>query len=484
MRAPFRCPTVFVAALCTAFSAAALAAPASAAAKPPAAPAASATPAAAEISHGRFVRTPVRLPQGEVERFVLWFADGADAGARKARVDALVADGAMVATVDMAALEALLRKDGGTCNFSSGDVENFSRYVQAYYRLPTYHLPLLVGDGEGAAFAYAIAAQGDAGLVAGAVSQGFCPTLRLPRMLCSSGALKLNVEDGRALLLPQPLKVPWLLAARGQGAHRCQQAEIDGFVQAVPQARTFQRDARGDALPGLRAALVSLGAQRHARLPPPPADLSGLPVTEMPAQPGGNADTFAIFVSGDGGWADFDKSVSARLVRAGVPVVGVDSLRYFWTPRTPQSFGADLDRIVRYYRAQWKRDNVLLVGFSQGADVLPGAYNRLPAATRATVRLTALISPGQNAEYEFHLSNWIGSSGKGLPIAPQVAKMPAARVLCIYGSEDADALCPRLPAGGARIEKMRGDHHVDGDYDGVAARALSAAGIAAAPASP
>lgn len=445
-------------------------------------PAAAASPRLiSEITHGRFVRTPVRLPQGEVKRFVLWFADGVDAAQRKARVDALVADGAMVATVDVAALETLLRKDGGACNFSSGDVENFSRYVQAYYRLPTYHLPLLLGDGEGAALTYAIAAQGDSTLFAGAVSNRFCPTLELPRQLCASASLKLDIDGKLARLHPAPLKVPWLVAAPQADERRCEASAVQDFVKAIPQARSFARDANGDATPGLRAALNVLGAQRHASLPPPPSDLQGLPITEVAAMPGGNADTFAIFVSGDGGWADFDKSVAARLAKAGVPVAGVDSLRYFWTPRTPQSFAGDLDRMVRYYRAHWHRDNVVLIGFSQGADVLPGAYNRLPPATRGTVRLTALISAGQKAEYEFHLSNWIGGSGRGLPIAPEVLRMPPARTLCLYGSDDGDALCPHLPAKAAGIDKMPGDHHVGGDYDGVAARVLSAAGIASRP---
>ncbi|MGH8082041.1 MAG: virulence factor family protein [Lysobacter sp.] len=446
--------------------------------------AASSAPLTGEITHGRFVRTPVRLPQGDVKRFVLWFADGFDAAQRKLRVDALVADGAMVATVEVAALEALLRKDGGACNFSSGDVENFSRYVQAYYRLPTYHLPLLLGDGEGAAFAYAIAAQGNASLFAGAVSAGFCPSLRLPRSLCANGALKLSADAERAHLQAAPLPVPWLVAAPHGEQKICKAETVASFVKAIPQARVFARTTQGDATPGLRAALASLGAQRHASLPPPPTDLKGLPITEVAAGTGGNTDTFAIFVSGDGGWADFDKSVAARLSKAGVPVVGLDSLRYFWTPRTPQSFAVDIDRIVRYYSAQWKRERVVLIGFSQGADVLPGAYNQLPPATRSAVRATALISPGINAEYEFHLSNWIGSSGKGLPIAPQVERMPPEQVLCIYGSKDGDALCPKLPKGGARVEQMPGDHHVGGDYDGVAARVLSTAGMSNAAPSP
>lgn len=446
-------------------------------------PAANAAPALARsVSHGRFQNIPVRLPAGETRRFVLWFADGLDAAQRKVRIDALVADGAMVATVDVAALERGLRRDGGACAFSSGDVENFSRFVQAYYRLPTYRLPLLLGDGEGAALAYAIAAQGDATVFAGAVAVDFCPRLALARALCPSQALKLApARDGRsAQLQPSALSVPWLVAAapKDERAAQCPKAASDAFVAAIAQARRFARDARGDATPGLRAALISLGAQGHVSAPPAPADLKGLPLTEIAASGGGHRDSFAIFVSGDGGWAGFDQSVAERLAKAGVPVVGVDSLRYFWSPRTPQGFAADLDRIVGYYRAHWRRSRVLLIGFSQGADVLPAAYNRLASPTREAVALTALISVGEKAEYEFHLSNWIGSSDRGLPIAPQIARMPAARTLCLYGADDDDALCPKLPAAAARVEKLPGDHHLDGDYDGVAARVLSAAGIA------
>jgi type IV secretory pathway VirJ component len=446
-------------------------------------PAVTAAPALARsVSHGRFQYIPVRLPAGETRRFVLWFADGLDTAQRKARIEALVADGAMVATVDVAALERGLRQDGGACAFSSGDVENFSRFVQAYYRLPTYRLPLLLGDGEGAALAYAIAAQGDATVFAGAVAVDFCPRLALPHAVCPSLALKLApARDGRsAQLQPSTLSLPWLVAAARQDDRdaRCPKAASDAFVAAIPQARRFARDARGDATPGLRAALASLGAQGHVSAPPPPADLKGLPLTEIAASGNDHRDSFAIFVSGDGGWAGFDQSVAERLAKAGVPVVGVDSLRYFWSPRTPQGFAADLDRIVGYYRAHWRRERVLLIGFSQGADVLPAAYNRLASPTREAVALTTLISVGEKAEYEFHLSNWIGSSDRGLPIAPEIARMPAARTLCLYGADDDDALCPSLPAAAARVGKLPGDHHLDGDYDGVAARVLSAAAVA------
>ena len=75
--------------------------------------------------------------------------------------------------------------------------------------------------------------------------------------------------------------------------------------------------------------------------------------------------------------------MAAALSAKGIPVVGLDSLRYFWTARTPEGLAADTDRMIRYYLAHFGKKRVLLIGYSQGADVLPFAVNRLPAATRA-----------------------------------------------------------------------------------------------------
>ncbi len=52
----------------------------------------------------------------------------------------------------------------------------------------------------------------------------------------------------------------------------------------------------------------------------------------MRAKNGG--PTFAVILSGDGGWAGLDKKVAAALAAQGIDVVGIDSLRYFWSERT------------------------------------------------------------------------------------------------------------------------------------------------------
>ena len=109
------------------------------------------------VSHGRFERVPVLLPDGPVQRVVVWFAGEGDAAPRQARLQALRRDGALVVDVDTRHLAGVLAKEGGSCGFSAGDVENFSRYVQAYLRVPTGVAIGVLFLGERPALAHGIA---------------------------------------------------------------------------------------------------------------------------------------------------------------------------------------------------------------------------------------------------------------------------------------------------------------------------------------
>jgi type IV secretory pathway VirJ component len=209
--------------------------------------------------------------------------------------------------------------------------------------------------------------------------------------------------------------------------------------------------------------------------------LSDLPVIEIAAQPGavplGEAplDSFAIIMSGDGGWAGLDQDVAAALSAKGIPVVGLDSLRYYWTARTPDGVAADTDRLIRYYLGHFGKQRVLLIGYSQGADVLPFAVNRLPEATRARVALTAVMGMSEHALFEFHLSGWISDDNSGPATLPEINQIKGMPVLCIYGADESDSLCPKLDAKKFDVVKFKGGHHFDGDYAGLARQILAAA---------
>src|SRR5437870_12987205 len=92
------------------------------------------------------------------------------------------------------------------------------------------------------------------------------------------------------------------------------------------------------------------------------ATTTKLPLVEVPATHGAS-DTLVVFVSGDGGWASIDKSISRVLARNGMPVVGLNALQYFWTKRTPDSASRDLQSILETYFACWKKQSVLYVGY-------------------------------------------------------------------------------------------------------------------------
>src|SRR5437016_11988162 len=113
---------------------------------------------------------------------------------------------------------------------------------------------------------------------------------------------------------------------------------------------------------------------------------AALPLIHLPptAPP---SDTAVILVSGDGGWAAIDKGISRVFAANGMPVVGLDALKYFWTKRTPEEASRDLQRMI----TEAGKPRVILAGYSRGADVLPAMISRLPAAARAKIRLVALL---------------------------------------------------------------------------------------------
>ena len=193
-----------------------------------------------------------------------------------------------------------------------------------------------------------------------------------------------------------------------------------------------------------------------------------LPLIEVPATRGAS-DTMVMFVSGDGGWAAIDKSISRVLADNGMPVVGLNALQYFWTRRTPESAARDLQWILENYLASWKKERVLFVGYSRGADVLPAMISRLPPSLQARTRMVALLGASPKVEFEFHVSDWMRSTSKsGYEVKPEIEKLTALRILCLSGEDDKDSLCRMLSGPRISVVILKGSHHFDGGYEKLA----------------
>jgi type IV secretory pathway VirJ component len=426
------------------------------------------------ISHGRFQNLAIYRPSGEAQRIVLFLSGEQGWNTQLSRSAQLLASqGALVAGIDSRALFANLESDAAECIYPDGDLENLSHFLQAYYGQPSYEAAVLVGYGTGASLGYAMLAQAPVETFAGGISIDFCPQLKLRKRLCEAGTLRFDAaKKGRAAaaaarLTPAKLAAPWIVLQQ-HAAGACGTAATQRFVSAASGSEMVMLPQ--DANSANWEAALSTATRRLDPPPRPrattPAELVGLPIVEIPAKQAGTM--LAILISGDGGWAGIDKAVAASLAEQGIAVVGVDSLRYFWKERTPQSTAADVDRILHHYMDAWDKKDAVLIGYSQGADILPFVVNRLPAQTRARVRLAAMLALGERAVFEFHLANWLSGSDDGLPIAPELQRMAGIRSLCVYSDDADDSSCPDAASATLRAVSLPGGHHFGGDYDRVA----------------
>jgi len=207
-------------------------------------------------------------------------------------------------------------------------------------------------------------------------------------------------------------------------------------------------------------------------------DLDDLPLVEVLDDP--VSDLMTLFYSGDGGWAPLDADMAEILAEHGVWTVGVNSLRYFWVRKTPEEMAADAETVLRHYLPAWNRQRFVLIGYSLGADALPFIASRLPEDLRQRLALVVMLSPGQETDLEFEVSDWVSSEDTDaakLQVGPEVARLAGLRVLCLYGVEDEGALCPLLSPQEAEVEGLPGSHHFKGDYAGLAHRTLQALGL-------
>ena len=435
------------------------------------------------LEHGRFKDLAVYTPPGNPTSVVLLLSgdEGWNGGADTLALQ-LSQQGAMIVGIDLPKFKAVLQADGDQCEYPAGDLENLSHFVQAYFHNATYRTPILAGMASGGAMAYAVLAQAPKDTFAAALSLGFCPHLSLDKPLCKGSGLEFTRGwngngsgggNGVTLLPIKKLGDPWVVLR--DSTDSCPASATREFVSQVHGAAMA-------LLPKLSTAPINTAYAKLAtenltqRVAPAPIALGDLPVVEVPAQSSAApSDVFAIIMSGDGGWAGLDQDIAAALSAKGIPVVGLDSLRYYWTARTPEGVAADTDKMIRYYQSHFAKKRVLLIGYSQGADVLPFAVNRLPEATKSQVALTAILGMSEHALFEFHVSSWISDSNSGPATLPEVNRIAGMPVLCIYGEDEHDSLCPKLDPKKFVVVKVKGGHHFDGNYSGLADDILAAA---------
>jgi type IV secretory pathway VirJ component len=170
--------------------------------------------------------------------------------------------------------------------------------------------------------------QSPPGTFAGAIAFDFCGQNPLHAPLCPGPGLRSDVPA--SWLTPaHSLADPLLLLRSSNTSAACPAGAPSEYTLPAP----LESEVLG-------SAVAKLAALARSRAVSAPAELGDLPIIEVPAQSAARPDVFGILLSGDGGWAGLDKDLSTNLAERGLPVVGIDSLRYFWRERAPESAAA------------------------------------------------------------------------------------------------------------------------------------------------
>lgn len=369
-----------------------------------------------------------------------------------------------VARIDSKSLLSSPTDNENQCINIADQLSAIAEQLQKNHAIAIEGLPILVGNNDGAALVYSALAQTEKNHFHAGISINFTPLITSNLPLCTVHNFTSNNINMQAHILPtKHLPSSWYIFQNDGIA-----ANVDSnqFIAKISNAKlTASERNPSTSIEEAMQILQWLDPRLADQISSDNGD-TDLPLIEVTAD--NNEETpMAVLLTGDGGWAEIDKNLAKFLADKNIPTVALDSLSYFWKARTPETTAKDVDDIISLYSEKWHKKQVILIGYSFGADVLPFIANRLSDTNKANISLIALLGMGTTAAFEFHLSSWMDSDtgSHRLPILPEVQNMQWANSVCIYGVEDEETACTKTSEFGVKVISMSGDHHFDEKYD-------------------
>ena len=202
-------------------------------------------------------------------------------------------------------------------------------------------------------------------------------------------------------------------------------------------------------------------------------DISSLPVVAFPAKNFDAQKGFVLYLSGDGGENTFSKSFTQQLVSSGYPVVFFNSLKYFWTKKTPQQAAADVEKLIGNFKTQWKSPKVIIVAYSFGADVAPFLLTRFSKETFTSIKNVVLMSPSKTTDFEVHVTELFGKGkNTGMSVGAELNKMLPKPLLIVSGEDESNTLDPAILKIAYKAVRLKGGHRYDSNTAEVASTIL------------
>jgi type IV secretory pathway VirJ component len=176
-------------------------------------------------------------------------------------------------------------------------------------------------------------------------------------------------------------------------------------------------------------------------------------------------DTPLIFViSGDAGFSTFMQKLSEQIYKDGYDIYTLNTKKYFWQKKTAEQSAKDFSSYLENILKTRKNQQIVMIGYSFGADALPFIVNKMPKELDKQIIKNILIDPSSTGSLEIKLENYIAENTDGEQLTiPEVNKMklPINIILSDFGYEN-------YPFAEIKIKKnifhLPGNHRFRNDY--------------------
>lgn len=437
-----------------------------------------AVPRPDSLNYGRFGKLMIYKPIQEPDKVVICISGdgGWNQGIQNIAFKTL-SPGTLLIGVDIRKYLRALNQQKSNCLYPAADFESISQYVQKKLGYKTYSQPVLLGYSSGAALVYGILAQAPQNTFIGGVVFGFCPDIRISKPLCkgSGNFTCVKRKDNRGYDIgPNTDMNSPIISMQGKIDEICNYEATVSFLKNVPKSEVISLEKVGygysiekNWVPQFTAAYNRLvdnyekeDKEMNSRI------RNNLPLHITEAGPGATNDYMVLMISGDGGWTDFDQKVSSEFAKNGIPVIGLNALKYFWQQKSPVQTAQDVDRLINQYASYWKKEKVILLGYSFGADVIPFIFNRLNNDTRKKIAAVSLLSPSYDTDFEIHISDMlnIGSGDKELNVPEEIIKIKDTHLVCFFGEDEEETPANILKSKTNSVIMLPGGHHYDNNF--------------------
>jgi type IV secretory pathway VirJ component len=149
------------------------------------------------------------------------------------------------------------------------------------------------------------------------------------------------------------------------------------------------------------------------------------------------------------------------LEQQGYGTVALNSRKYFWREKSPEIFAGDFEQLANYYLKIWGKSELIILGYSFGADVASFLPNRVSPELRKKIKKIALISPSASTDFVIRLSDLVSETeniNRKYKVSPQIEQTDMT-VVCTFGQEEIKVLRNGLATKkNLTIISLPGDH--------------------------